>query len=143
QTGDVRNADKYISTHYQTYNEIGLLQSKLWPKGTICITIAANIAETGILNFDACFPDSIIGLQVNPDKADLDFAYYMLQYFKVELQSLSKGFAQQNINLGTFENKKFPFPKSLDTQKNIVTRLNELSAQTILLQQKYEQKLTN
>lgn len=143
QTGDVRNAEKYICTYSQTYNEIGLLQSKLWPKGTICITIAANIAETGILDFEACFPDSIIGLQVNSEKADLDFVYFMLQFFKVELQSLSKGFAQQNINLGTFENKKFPFPKSLEEQKNIVIKLNALLFQTELLQHKYQQKLAN
>ncbi|AHK80691.1 restriction modification system DNA specificity protein, partial [Ectothiorhodospira haloalkaliphila] len=65
QTGDVRNSDHLIVDYSTTYNDLGLAQSKLWPKGTICITIAANIAETGILDFDACFPDSIIGLVVD------------------------------------------------------------------------------
>jgi len=66
------------------------MQSKLWPKGTICITIAANIAETGILNFDACFPDSIIGLVVDPKKASCDFVEYLLYFFKTKIQSKSK-----------------------------------------------------
>lgn len=71
QTGDIRNADHVITKYSQTYNEIGLAQSKLWPKRTICITIAANIAETAVLGFDACFPDSVIGLVANPKAADV------------------------------------------------------------------------
>lgn len=143
QTGDVRNASKYVNDFSQTYNEVGLAQSKLWHKGTICITIAANIAETAILGFNACFPDSIIGLQVNPQKADLDFTYYLLQYFKSELQKLGKGSAQDNINLGTFENKLFPFPKSLEKQQEIVKTLNTLLFETQKLAGIYQQKLQN
>jgi len=73
QTGDIRNADHTITEYSQTYSEAGLAQSKLWPKGTICITIAANIAETGILDFDACFPDSVIGVVTNPKEAEVGF----------------------------------------------------------------------
>ncbi len=60
QTGDVKHSPFYVTTHSVTYNEKGLAQSKLWPKGTLCITIAANIAETAILSYPACFPDSIV-----------------------------------------------------------------------------------
>ena len=61
QTGEVTNSDGYIRNFLSTYSEIGLRQSKLWPKGTLCITIAANIGRAGILTFDACFPDSVVG----------------------------------------------------------------------------------
>jgi type I restriction enzyme S subunit len=61
QTGDVKHSNFYVTGYSQTYNEIGLAQSKLWQPGTLCITIAANIAETAILKIQACFPDSIIG----------------------------------------------------------------------------------
>ena len=61
QTGDVKHADLYLTSYSQTYSEAGLEQSKLWLQGTLCITIAANIAETAILGFDACFPDSVVG----------------------------------------------------------------------------------
>jgi len=99
QTGDIRNCNHFIEKYTQTYNEIGLAQSKLWPKGTICITIAANIAETGILNFDACFPDSVIGIVVNPKITELNFVEYLLQSFKVQIQAKGKGSAQKNINM--------------------------------------------
>ncbi|MEH7275928.1 restriction endonuclease subunit S, partial [Neobacillus vireti] len=68
QTGDVKKANFYIRDFKQTYNEKGLAQSKLWNKGTLCITIAANIAETAILDIDACFPDSIVGFIPDENK---------------------------------------------------------------------------
>lgn len=139
QTGDVRNSNKVINAYSQTYNEVGLAQSKIWTKGTICITIAANIAETAILGFDSCFPDSMIGLIVDPKKVDVEFSYYMLQHFKSKLQMLGKGSAQDNINLGTFETQRFPFP-SLIKQKEIVLLMNKLSSQTQKLQSLYQQK---
>lgn len=61
QTADVKAANLYLTEYKNTYNEKGLEQSKLWKAGTLCITIAANIAETAILGIDACFPDSIMG----------------------------------------------------------------------------------
>ncbi len=140
QTGDIRNADHFITEYSQTYSELGLAQSKLWPKGTICITIAANIAETAILGFDACFPDSVIGVMANPKEAEVGFIEYLLQSFKARIQALGKGSAQANINLGTFENERFPFPP-VSEQKEIVEKLDALSEETQRLARLYEQKL--
>lgn len=140
QTGDIRNCNHYITKYTQTYNEVGLAQSNLWSAGTICITIAANIAETGILAFDACFPDSVIGIVVNEKFADRDFVEYLLQFFKARIQALGKGSAQANINMGTFKNKLFPFP-SVKEQKAIVKKLDALSTETKKLEAIYQQKI--
>jgi type I restriction enzyme S subunit len=140
QTGDIRNTDHFITEYSQTYSEVGLAQSKLWPKGTICITIAANIAETAILGFGACFPDSIIGVVTNPKEADIGFVEYLLQSFKARLQALGKGSAQANINMGTFENERFPFP-SVTEQKQIVAKLDGLSQEAKRLESIYQRKL--
>lgn len=140
QTGDIRNADHFITEYSQTYSEAGLAQSKLWPKGTICITIAANIAETAILGFDACFPDSVIGVVANPKEAEVGFIEYLLQSFKARIQALGKGSAQANINMGTFENERFPFPPVAE-QKQIVVKLDSLSEETQRLESIYQQKL--
>ena len=140
QTGDIRNAGHIITEYSQTYNEAGLAQSKLWPKGTICITIAANIAETAILGFDACFPDSVIGVVANPKEADVGFVEYLLQSFKARIQSMGKGSAQANINMGTFENERFPFPP-VSEQKRIVAKLESLREETRRLESIYQQKL--
>jgi type I restriction enzyme S subunit len=140
QTGDIRNANHFIIAYSQTYSEFGLIQSKLWPKGTICITIAANIAETGILGFDACFPDSVIGMVPNPKVANVDFVEYLLRSFRSRLQAKGKGSAQANINLGTFEHERFPFP-SVTEQIQIVTKLNALHTSTQRLESLYQRKL--
>ena len=140
QTGDVRSSNHMIESYSQTYNDVGLAQSKLWPAGTLCITIAANIAETGILAFDACFPDSVIGVVVDERNISNKFLEYLLQSFKVHLQAQGKGSAQANINLGTFETQLFPFP-SLFEQNRIVKTFDALREETQRLASLYERKL--
>lgn len=140
QTGDIRNSNHLITEYSQTYNEIGLAQSKLWPKGTLCITIAANIAETGVLTFDACFPDSVIGCVFDETKTNIDYVEYLLQSFKAILQAEGKGSAQDNINLGTFEKHYFPFPNKAK-QDEIVDKLNCMRTNIAKLEQIYEQKI--
>ena len=141
QTGDISNADHWIVNYSQTYNEVGLAQSKLWPKGTVCIAIVgANVAETAILDFDACFPDSVIGIVVNKQVADNEYVEYLLQSFKAVLKEKGKGTARDNINIGTFENQTFPIPK-LATQKEIVSQLDALCAETQRFESIYRQKL--
>ena len=62
QTGEIARSGGRITQHKQTYSEAGLAQSKLWPEKTVCITIAANIADSALLTYSACFPDSVVGL---------------------------------------------------------------------------------
>lgn len=140
QTGDIRNSNHRISEYTQTYNKVGLAQSKLWPKGTLCVTIAANIAETGILDFDACFPDSVIGVVVDEAQTSSAFLEYLLQSFKARLQAEGKGAAQDNINLRTFEDQTFPFP-SRPIQDRIVAELDALRYSTTCLRDLYDSKL--
>jgi len=101
QTGDVKHSGLYITAHSQTYSSAGLEQSKLWPAGTLCITIAANIADTAILAFDACFPDSIIGFLANDRKADARFVKYLFDATVQQLaQQFSQGATQDNLSQG-------------------------------------------
>lgn len=118
QTSDVKNANLYISEYDTTYSEIGLAQSKLWKKGTLCITIAANIAESAILGIDACFPDSVVGFMPYEGKSDLKFVKYMLDEFKVYMQQISKGTTQDNLSLEKLRRIKFYVP-SYETQQKI------------------------
>ncbi len=141
QTGDISNADHWLTDFTQTYSELGLAQSRLWPKGTICIAIVgATVGETAILDFESCFPDSVIGIVVNEDLADNEYVEFLLQSFKALLKEKGKGTARDNINLGTFENQMFPFPH-LKKQKAIVATLNALREETQRLESLYRQKL--
>jgi len=99
QTGDVANSGGYIRHHTQTYSDVGLKQSKMWPSGTLCITIAANIAKTGILTFDACFPDSVVGFTPVPDRTTTEFVQHWLSFLQRGLEESAPESAQKNINL--------------------------------------------
>jgi type I restriction enzyme, S subunit len=99
QTGDVKAANFYLNEYTQTYNEKGLAQSKLWKKGTLLITIAANIGDTAILGLDACFPDSIVGFQSYENVSDIRYVKYYLDYIKLELKAISAGTTQDNMSL--------------------------------------------
>jgi type I restriction enzyme S subunit len=131
QTGDVANAGIYITAYKQTYSELGLKQSKLWPKGTMLITIAANIARTSILLFDACFPDSVVGFVTNTKKARVLYVHFLFKFFQAPLESKASQTAQKNINLDILRNLKVPCPPiSLQTQfAQIVEKTEALKTQ--------------
>ncbi|MBE7445651.1 MAG: restriction endonuclease subunit S [Planctomycetia bacterium] len=109
QTGDVANSFGYIKEYKQTYSSVGLKQGKLWPKGTLCITIAANIAETGILTFDACFPDSIVGFVPN-HRTNTAFIQQWFFFVQKNLEDTAPMSAQKNINLEILMNLEVPSP---------------------------------
>lgn len=119
QTGDVKAAGSVIKEYSATYSEIGLAQSRLWLKGTLCITIAANIAETAFLGFDACFPDSIVGFSPNSALVLSRYIFYFFKANQKQLESYAPSTAQKNINLEVLENLIIPFC-SLEEQKEII-----------------------
>jgi type I restriction enzyme S subunit len=113
QTGDIKAATLHLTDYSQTYNEKGLRQSKLWEPGTLCITIAANIAETAILGIPGCFPDSIVGFVPDPEKADVAFIKYYIDTIKLQMQSISRGATQDNLSVDkllTFDIRVPPLP---------------------------------
>ena len=109
QTGDVANSNGYIKKFSSTYSDIGLKQSRKWSSGTLCITIAANIAKTGILTFDACFPDSVVGFLPN-DKVTVEYIQYWLRFLQSTLEASAPESAQKNINLEILRNLNLPVP---------------------------------
>lgn len=123
QTGDIRNASgRYITEYSQTYSDLGLHQSKLWPKGTLCITIAANIGETAILGFDACFPDSVVGLLCNEKLLLNKYTNYFFVSYKQKLEELAPATAQKNINVDILEKVVIPLAP-IEEQKKIVQEI--------------------
>ena len=109
QTGDVSNSNIYITTYSNTYSELGLKQSKLWEPGTLCITIAANIAQTAILTFKACFPDSVVGFIPN-NNTNIIFIHYWFGFFQKVLEEQAPQVAQKNINLKILSELKVILP---------------------------------
>lgn len=123
QTGDVKAAEFYLHDYSQTYNEKGLAQSKLWQPGTLCITIAANIAETSILSIAGCFPDSVVGFVADQDIADTAFVKYYLDTIKISMQNISRGTTQDNLSLDKLLSFDLLMPP-LPTQRRIASILS-------------------
>ena len=127
QTGDVsrsKTAENQILTCTSYYNDFGLKQSRLWENGTLCITIAANIAETGFLGMDACFPDSVVAF-LGVDKSLEKFVKVFIDVAKGDLEHFAPSTAQKNINLGIINVLLFPLPP-LPEQHRIVARIDQL-----------------
>ena len=118
QTGEVANSKLYISSYENTYSELGFKQSKMWKSGTLCITIAANIAKTAILTFDACFPDSVVGFTAN-EKTNNIFIHYWFEFFQQILEAQAPESAQKNINLKILNELKVIVP-SIELQNQFV-----------------------
>lgn len=124
QTGDVKHSELFINSYSQTYSEAGLAQSKLWPKGTLCITIAANIADTSILDMEACFPDSIIGFIADEEKANTLFVKYLFDaVLQRRYKQFSHGATQDNLSQTKLLSIDFPVP-SLPIQNRIASILS-------------------
>lgn len=125
QTGEVKAANLYIRTHNARYSDFGLLQSAIWPENTLCITIAANIAETALLGYPMCFPDSIVGFNADPNESSELFMHYVFTYIRKSIQDSASGSIQDNINIDYLTGMKFKIPEK-SYQDKIVAILSGL-----------------
>lgn len=123
QTGDVAGAGMYVTSHKQTLSEFGFEQSRMFPKGTLCITIAANIGDAAILSYDCCFPDSVVGFTPG-EKCLNKYMYFYLQEIKAELEYIAPATAQKNLNLKLLGKVEIKVP-SLKEQEKIVEILEK------------------
>ncbi|MHC3619292.1 restriction endonuclease subunit S [Streptococcus suis] len=131
QTGDIKNSNLYVTKNSDYYNEFGLSQSKLWKQGTLCITIAANIAETAILSYPMCFPDSVVGFNAHKNESSELFVYYVFELIKKEIQKTSSGSIQDNINIDYLTKLKLKVPNK-DYQDRIVNLLSTIDKKILI-----------
>ena len=126
QTGDIANAKgDWLAAHSQTYSNFGLAQSRIWPSSTLCITIAANIADTALLEYPACFPDSVVGFVADRAQVEPLFAKWMIDSVADKLESFAPATAQKNINLAILDQIVFSVPP-LQEQTEIISRAQHL-----------------
>ena len=125
QTGEIRNSNGLITSFSQTYNETGLKQSKMWLVNTLCITIAANIAETALLGVPACFPDSVVGFIADEEICEIKYVHFFIKSIKNRLASYAPATAQKNINLAILRNLVAPLA-SLQEQHKIVEEVERM-----------------
>lgn len=127
QTGDITAAEKYILSYSQSLNELGFSVSKMFPKGTLVMSIAANVGDVAILDFEACFPDSMVGL-VPDHNTDLDFLFYLMRAMKSVLLRSAVLTTQLNLNYVRIGTNFAPFPPR-DEQREIAQYLDKKTAE--------------
>lgn len=126
QTGDVVRSGGWVNNHTQTLNEEGVAISRVFPKGTILITIAANIGYSGILQFDSAAPDSLVGVTPSTD-FDAAFLNYFLQTQRRRMDELAPRGTQKNINIQFLSPWLTPKP-SFSEQREIAALLGTIDA---------------
>ena len=128
QTGEVARAKGVIQEYHSKYSELGLAQSRLWPKGTLCITIAANIADAAVLGFDACFPDSVVGFIPADAIGEASYFLAFMETARTQLVAFAPATAQKNINLEILESVLIPIPPLAEMTRIVacVTQLRRL-----------------
>jgi type I restriction enzyme S subunit len=127
QTGDVRKASQYLRSHTQSYSDAGLKQSKLWPAETLCITIAANIAETAILSYPACFPDSIVGVLLPKQFVSVRFVEIFIRHARERISAYAPATAQKNINNEILRAVAIPLPPVVEQAAIVEAAEDQLS----------------
>lgn len=124
QTGDVARAGKYILGYKQTLSDLGSKVSKKFPKGTLTMTIAANVGDVAILDFDAYFPDSVLGF-VPKDFIETEYLYYIFYAMKNEFVRTAIVSTQLNLNIERVKELYIPLTRDKNTQIKIVKYLND------------------
>ena len=137
QTGAVAQSGGLITEHSKTLSEFGLKQSRLFPKDTLCITIAANIADTAFLTYPTCFPDSVVGFIADEKVCQREFIKYFIDVNKDNLETFAPATAQKNINLTILNALEIPIPTLIE-QKEIVSQVESLFTLADTLEEKIE-----
>jgi len=126
QIGNLPPDGGWVKSHSQTLNDKGLAVSKKFPKGTVVIAIVgATIGNTGLLAYDMCFPDSIVGIDTGTEEGNRYVEFFLRQqkYAMRETSYASGG--QPNIKLELLN----PYPLALppfEEQREIVRRVEAL-----------------
>lgn len=117
QTGDVSSSDTYLREYTQTLNDEGVKVSKIFPKGTILVTIAANIGDSAIAEFDVACPDSVVGIQCYQEKSNNIWLKFKIDTIKKNLDNEAGKNAQKNINLQLLKPLKILTPPLPEQEK--------------------------
>lgn len=137
QTGGIAQSGGKIVSHKQTYSEAGLAQSRLWPAKTVCITIAANIAESALLTYPVCFPDSVVGIICNESVNFPEYVEYFIKTAKNDLATFAPATAQKNINIKILSDVYIPIPP-LEEQHEIIRRVEALFKKADEIEERYK-----
>lgn len=117
QTGDVSSSGTYLERFSQTLNSDGVKVSKVFGKGSILLTIAANIGETAIASFDVACPDSVVAVQPIDGEVNTFWLKVVLETKRRYMDEMAAQNAQKNINLQVLKPLEILTPPLVEQDK--------------------------
>jgi type I restriction enzyme, S subunit len=87
-----------------------------------CLAIAANIADSGILTYAACFPDSVVGFIADERLCSSEYVEFFIRIARDDLASFAPKTTQKNIDLEVLRELAVPLPPTAE-QLEIVRRV--------------------
>ena len=103
------------------------------------MSIAANIGDVAILDFEACFPDSMIGM-IPGHKTNLDFLYYLMRAMRRIMLRSAVLSTQLNLNYVRIGTNFAPFPP-LKEQSEIAAYLDAKERESHLISNTIESQI--
>jgi type I restriction enzyme S subunit len=110
----------------------------MFEEDTVTLAIVgATIANTGILKYPMCFPDSLVGIN-SPSTTENIYIDYFLRSIKQDIrQSSYAGGGQPNIKLTTINPLPIPLPPEEEVYE-IVLRVESLFAMADSVEKQYQ-----
>lgn len=124
KTKNIANSVGRITGYSDTYSELGLAQSNLWPAHTLCIAITANDIKTGILEFGACLSDNVIGF-LPDERVQTEFVQAWLNLLQPMIETGTLQTHKENISLKSLRNLSLPLAP-LKLQLDFISKVEQI-----------------
>jgi len=119
-TEDITSSDMYIKQTKKKITKKGINNSsaKLFPKGTLLLTMYGTVGKVAITEVEMATNQAILGL-IPKKQVDTLYLYYFLKSFENKWQNFMRTTTQSNINATIVKRLLVPIPP-LEEQKKIV-----------------------
>ena len=132
---DISNDKITKPRHYITEEAIQNSATNRIPAGNILLVTRTGVGKVAINDYDICISQDFTGLIPDRKKVDVQYLYRYLQSQKGYFVQNQRGATIQGITRDIVENLDVPLPypedspRSLETQRRIVARLEALLAE--------------
>jgi type I restriction enzyme S subunit len=123
---DMTATNKYLDSTTKTLTDDGLQHSNAWivPENSILYSIYATLGLPRINTIPVATNQAILALIIDPNRVDLDYLYYWLDFVRSCIVSLSSQTTQNNLNATIVKSFLVDHPTSVAEQSQIADILS-------------------
>lgn len=138
---DATRSKKYIYETRQKIKKEGISRSRFVNDGDFLLSNSMSFGRPYIMRTTGCIHDGWLVLSKYQKHLDIDFFYYLLSSSVIvgQFENLAKGSTVRNLNIELVSGVRIKIP-SIQKQKMIVTKLNQISTEIDNLKKFYQKK---